>query len=109
MPGITLEALAGQLKKTLGTRGGIRAIGDRKMTVRKIGLLPGFTTIQASIAMMPGVDVIVAGEVQEWESATYAQDVVFARREEGLHLDRPRRQRSARHAGVRRLAQDHRS
>ena len=77
VPALTLEALAGQLKKTLGTRGGIRAIGDRTITVRKIGLLPGFTTIQASIAMMPGVDVIVAGEVQEWESATYAQDVAF--------------------------------
>ena len=78
VPGITLEALASQLKKTLGTRGGIRAIGDRTMTVRKIGLLPGYTTIQASIAMLPGVDVIVTGEVQEWESATYAQDVAFA-------------------------------
>ena len=78
VPEITLEALAGQVKTHLGTRGGIRAIGDRTMTVRRIGLLPGFTTIQASIAMLPGVDVIVAGEVQEWESATYAQDVAFA-------------------------------
>ena len=78
VPGITLEALASQLKKTLGTRGGIRAIGDRTLTVRKIGLLPGYTMIQASIAMMPAVDVIVTGEVQEWESATYAQDVAFA-------------------------------
>jgi len=78
VPGMTLEALASQLKKTLGTRGGIRAIGDRTMTIRKIGLLPGYTMIQASIALMPGVDVIVAGEVQEWESSTYAQDVAFA-------------------------------
>ena len=78
VPGTTLEALASQLKKTLGTRGGIRAIGDRTLTVRKIGLLPGYTMIQASIAMMPGVDVIVTGEVQEWESATYAQDIAFA-------------------------------
>jgi putative NIF3 family GTP cyclohydrolase 1 type 2 len=78
VPAITLEALAGQLKKTLGARGGIRAIGDRAALVRRIGLLPGYTLVQASIAMMPGVDVIVAGEVQEWESATYAQDVAFA-------------------------------
>jgi putative NIF3 family GTP cyclohydrolase 1 type 2 len=78
VPGITLDALASQLKKTLAVRGGIRAIGDRTMTVRKIGLLPGYTLIQASIAMMPGVDVIIAGEVQEWESATYAQDLAFA-------------------------------
>ena len=84
IPAITFEALASQLKKSLGTRGGIRAIGDRAMTVRHIGLLPGYTQIQASIAMMPGVDVIVAGEVQEWESATYVQDVVFAGLKKGF-------------------------
>ena len=78
VPALTLEALASQLKKSLGIRGSIRAIGDRTITVRRIGLLPGFTLIPATIAMMPGVDVIVAGEVQEWESATYAQDVAFA-------------------------------
>lgn len=78
VPGITLEALATQLKNTLGTRAGIRAIGERSMTVQRIGLLPGYTMIQASIAMMPNVDVIIAGEVQEWESAAYAQDVAFA-------------------------------
>lgn len=78
VPGITLEALANQLKKRLDTRGGIRAIGDRTITVRRIGLLPGYTPIQAAIAMLPTVDAIVAGEVQEWEAATYAQDVAFA-------------------------------
>ena len=78
LPGMTLDALASQLKKTLGTRGGIRAIGDRATTVRKIGLLPGYSLIQAAVAMMPNVDAIVAGEVQEWESAAYAQDVAFA-------------------------------
>jgi putative NIF3 family GTP cyclohydrolase 1 type 2 len=84
IPAITLEALAGQLKKNLGTRGGVRAIGKRTMTVRRVGLLPGYTMIQASIAMLPDVDVIVAGEVQEWESATYAQDVAFAGLEKGF-------------------------
>lgn len=84
LPGMTLEALASQLKRNLGVRGGIRAIGDRTMTVRKVGLLPGYTLIQASIAMMPSVDVIVAGEVQEWESAFYAQDVAFAGLKKGF-------------------------
>ncbi|HEU4891019.1 MAG TPA: hypothetical protein VFT47_05685 [Vicinamibacterales bacterium] len=84
IPAITLEALAGQLTKNLGTRGGVRAIGKRTMTVRRVGLLPGYTMIQASIAMLPDVDVIVAGEVQEWESATYAQDVAFAGLEKGF-------------------------
>jgi hypothetical protein len=34
--------------------------------------------IKDAIAMLPDVDVIIAGEVQEWESAAYAQDVAFA-------------------------------
>lgn len=78
IPAISLDALASQLKKTLGTRGGIRVIGDPTTRVQKIGMLPGYTQIQASVAMLPSVDLIIAGEVQEWESATYAQDVVFA-------------------------------
>jgi len=78
VPAITLDTLASQLKKTLGTRGGVRAIGDRRITIRRIGLLPGYTLIKDAIEMLPTVDVIVTGEVQEWESATYVQDVAFA-------------------------------
>jgi putative NIF3 family GTP cyclohydrolase 1 type 2 len=84
VPALTLEALASQLKQRLGIRGGIRAIGNRATTVRRIGLLPGYTLIPAAIAMLPTVDAIVAGEVQEWEGATYAQDVVFAGKEKGF-------------------------
>ena len=84
VPAIRLDSLASQLKKALGTRGGLRAIGDRATSVRRVGLLPGYTMIQASIAMLPKVDVIIAGEVQEWESATYAQDVVFASVKKGF-------------------------
>ena len=84
LPAVTLDAFASQLRKALATRGGIRAIGDRTLPVRKIGLLPGYTTIQASIAMLPHVDVIVTGEVQEWESAAYAQDVAFAGARKGF-------------------------
>jgi putative NIF3 family GTP cyclohydrolase 1 type 2 len=78
VPAVTLQALALQLKKTLGTRGGIRVIGDPATRVTKIGLLPGYTTIQQSLGMLPNVDVVITGEVQEWEGATYAQDVVFS-------------------------------
>jgi len=78
VPAVRLDALAGQLKNALGIRGGIRAVGDRTISVRKIGLLPGFTLIKDAIAMLPDVDAIIAGEVQEWESPAYVQDVAFA-------------------------------
>ncbi|HEY2433603.1 MAG TPA: hypothetical protein VGI12_13085 [Vicinamibacterales bacterium] len=84
IPAIAFDTLAGQLKKALGARGGIRAVGDRTLTVRRVGLLPGFTLIKDAIAMLPAADVIITGEVQEWESATYVQDVAFAGLKKGF-------------------------
>jgi putative NIF3 family GTP cyclohydrolase 1 type 2 len=78
VPAVTVEALVGALGKALGASGGIRVVGDPKMSVRRIGVLPGSTPIQASLEMMPGVDAIVGGEVREWESVEYARDVVAA-------------------------------
>jgi putative NIF3 family GTP cyclohydrolase 1 type 2 len=78
VPPLTLEALAVQLKKVLRTRASIRVVGDRTIRVQKIGLVPGYSPIQASVAMLPTVDALIVGEVQEWEGATYAQDVAFS-------------------------------
>ena len=36
--------------------------------------------------MLPNVDVIVAGEVREWESVEYARDTVTAGEKKGLML-----------------------
>jgi hypothetical protein len=84
VPSITFDALASQLKKALGARGGLRAVGDPSIRIQKVGLLPGYSQIQAAVAMMPNVDLIIAGEVQEWETATYAQDVAFAGLKKGF-------------------------
>jgi len=86
LPALTLEALAASVKKNLESRGGIRVIGDPRTNVRRVGLLPGTTPIQASLKMLPNVDAIVAGEVREWETAEYARDKVFAGVGKGLIL-----------------------
>jgi putative NIF3 family GTP cyclohydrolase 1 type 2 len=83
---VTLEELARELKGKLGARGGIRVVGDRRSRVRTVALLPGSTPISASLAALPGADVIVAGEVREWESVEYARDVVFSGQAKGLVL-----------------------
>ena len=54
--------------------------------MRRIGLLPGSTPIQASLKMLPDVDAIVAGEVREWESVEYARDHVAAGHQKALIL-----------------------
>jgi putative NIF3 family GTP cyclohydrolase 1 type 2 len=86
VPATTVEALVAALGKTLRVNGGLRIVGDPKTTVRRIGLLPGSTPIQASLALMPEVDAIVAGEVREWESVEYARDQVAAGHKKALIL-----------------------
>jgi putative NIF3 family GTP cyclohydrolase 1 type 2 len=86
IPVISLEALASAVKKKLNARGGIRVVGDPQMKVQTIGLLPGTTSIQAALKTFPGVDVVIAGEVREWESVEYARDKVTAGEKKGLIL-----------------------
>ena len=86
IPATTLDALASDLEDTLGTRGGIRVIGERETSVRTVGLLPGSTPITASLEVLPNVDVVIGGEVREWESAEYARDAVYAGQPKGLVL-----------------------
>jgi putative NIF3 family GTP cyclohydrolase 1 type 2 len=86
IPAVTLEALAATVKKRLRSRGGIRVVGDPRTSVRRVGLLPGSTPLQACLTLLPQVDVILAGEVREWESVEFARDKVFAGEKKGLLL-----------------------
>jgi putative NIF3 family GTP cyclohydrolase 1 type 2 len=72
----SLDALVMHVKKSLKSRGGMRIVGDPQLRLRKVALLPGSTTIQASLEALPGADVIIAGEVREWESVEYVRDTV---------------------------------
>ena len=86
IPEIRLDALASEVKKKLNGRGGIRVVGNPQMKVQRIGVLAGTTSIQDSLKTLPGVDVIIAGEVREWESVEYARDTVTGGGKKGLIL-----------------------
>lgn len=86
MPATTLAALVDEVKKKLGSRGGVRVIGDPTLSVKRVGLLPGSTPIQATVAMMPNVDVILGGEMREWESIEFVRDKVFTGDKKALIL-----------------------
>ncbi|HEY2379645.1 MAG TPA: hypothetical protein VGK48_00565 [Terriglobia bacterium] len=86
VPALGLDALALDLKKKLNARGGIRIVGDPRLRVQKIGLLPGTTAIQAALAVLPDVDAVIAGEVREWESVEYVRDKVAAGEKKSLIL-----------------------
>lgn len=86
IPAITIEALARNVKAKLNVRGGMRVIGKPAARVQRIALLPGTHPIQTMLAVFPEVDVIIAGEIREWESSEYARDLVHAGRNKGLIL-----------------------
>jgi putative NIF3 family GTP cyclohydrolase 1 type 2 len=74
IPETSLDELVAHTKNALDSRGGMRIVGDPKLQVRKVALLPGSTPIEAALAALPGVDAIIAGEVREWESVEYVRD-----------------------------------
>jgi putative NIF3 family GTP cyclohydrolase 1 type 2 len=76
IPETSLDALVPHVKKSLHSRGGMRIVGDPQLRLRKVAFLPGSTPIQASLEALPGADVIIAGEVREWESVEYVRDTV---------------------------------
>ena len=85
-PATTLGTLASEIKKRLDAKGGIRVVGDPALRVQTIGLLPGTSPIQAALNMLPSVDVVIGGEVREWESVEYARDKVTAGEKKALIL-----------------------
>ena len=86
IPATRLDALASRIKNTFSARGGIRVVGDPETQVEKIALLPGATPLRAALDTLPGVDVLIAGEVREWESVEYVRDAIGAGGKKGLIL-----------------------
>jgi putative NIF3 family GTP cyclohydrolase 1 type 2 len=86
IPATRLESLVSDLKGKLNSRGGIRVVGDPRLSVAKIGLLPGTSNIQTAVSLFPVVDTIIAGEVREWEAVELARDKVTAGESKSLIL-----------------------
>jgi putative NIF3 family GTP cyclohydrolase 1 type 2 len=86
LPATKLEAVVAAVTKKLQSRGGLRVVGDPQTRVQRVGILPGSTPIQASLALLPQVDVILGGEVREWESVEYVRDKAFSGARKALIL-----------------------
>jgi len=74
-PESTVGKMAIELK-TLFNNSPIRIIGDPEMKFTKVGLSPGAPGYMSHIRMLesPDVEVLLIGEVPEWESITYIRD-----------------------------------
>jgi putative NIF3 family GTP cyclohydrolase 1 type 2 len=77
----TLGVFAAELK-VIFENSPVRVIGDPDMKFKKVGLSPGAPGYMSHVRMLErdDVEVLVGGEVPEWESITYVRDA------EGLGL-----------------------
>jgi putative NIF3 family GTP cyclohydrolase 1 type 2 len=75
IPATTLEAAVALMRRRLNLRGGLRAVGDPKARVRRVMLHPGLMTVATMLKHFGQTDLLVAGEVREWECVLYAADV----------------------------------
>ncbi|HTF19469.1 MAG TPA: Nif3-like dinuclear metal center hexameric protein, partial [Chryseolinea sp.] len=73
--GITLGDLVTHSRKSLGIRQ-VRYIGDPAQTCKRIALIPGAAggRAQMQLLMKEKPDVLIVGEVHEWETAEYVRD-----------------------------------
>ena len=85
LPSTTLGELAKGIQKRMKIRT-MRVVGDPKTKVSKAAMSPGYSELRTSLRRLPEVDVLVVGEVREWEGVEYAQDTVAAGYHKGLIL-----------------------
>jgi putative NIF3 family GTP cyclohydrolase 1 type 2 len=85
IPSMSLQDLALLFKKKLGIHT-VRVVGDLKMVCRRVGLMLGAMGggAQINFLRLEGLDVIVCGEVREWETTEYVRDAVAQGRKNAL-------------------------
>ncbi len=84
IPGATAEEVVAQIRSRLNLTGGLRAVGDRAARVRRILLLPGTMAAATMWTRYADADLIVTGEVREWENTHFAADLFTEGEKHGL-------------------------
>lgn len=76
-PEMTLEQLLASLKKVF-PKNSFYVVGDKNMKLKNVRLAPGAPGSAMHIKLLEdkNVDVVIAGEAQQWETYEYARDAV---------------------------------
>lgn len=77
IPATDLQGLAGELKRRLNIHV-MRVVGDPKLKIRKVALVPGASGFgkETRALEINDVQVLVTGELREWETVEYVADAV---------------------------------
>ena len=84
IPVATAEQVVAGIRTRLKLNGGLRAVGDRTARVRRVLLHPGSMTPATMWTRYTEADLIIAGEVREWENTHFAADLFTAGEKHGL-------------------------
>lgn len=82
---ISLKKLSRAIEKKFDNEA-VRVVGDSKMKIQKVGIVPGAYGSYAQIEMLnrPNIDVVIVGETREWETVEYVRDANEAGFTKGL-------------------------
>ena len=85
IPETPLEKLASDIKRQLGIHI-VRVVGDPGLRVTKVAMAPGAAGFSnhAKALEMPGVQTLVIGEAQEWETVEYVADAATEGKQKSL-------------------------
>ena len=86
LPPTTLLDLAKDLEKKLGART-LRVVGDPALPVKRVYESWGYCSIFPGVTFLDSdVDVLIIGEIQDWDLIAYAQDLVSSGQKKALIL-----------------------
>ncbi len=74
VPQTPLRGVIAQVRRALGADGGLRAIGDPDLPIRRVLLAAGTVDAVATVGAMPRVAALLAGDLREWELVEYVRD-----------------------------------
>ena len=85
LPPISLHNLAKEIKESLGIDT-LRLVGDPEMICQKAGILVGAWggINHMKFWKRTEVDVLIVGEIDEWETSEYTRDALSQKRQRGL-------------------------
>lgn len=84
IPPASAEEVVAKIRARLKLVGGLRAVGDRNARVRRVLLQPGAVATSALWTRYSEADLVVAGEVREWENTHFFADLFTAGEKHGL-------------------------
>lgn len=82
VPAVPVAELAEQMKARLQIDHPIQIVGNTETVCRRVGLLPGAYGGRSQIEFVgrSDIDVLVVGEINEWETSVYVRDAVSSGR-----------------------------